>query len=193
MSCRLFCPWRRMGGRHFSLMMKALSMQSVMNSERLLNATKWIEATPGTAAKQAIDEKHIDALSKRFARCAMRLGYEDLEERVQGSLRRVKDQKNEDRFARLTAELSNVFGDKVVGTHWQSGSARLSSSVGTPRMVQSCPKRGGVAALFKATHAAECFAYLLPIKDLPMTKEGMRRAASSELVEHCKLHERLAS
>jgi hypothetical protein len=37
--------------------------------------------------------------------------------------------------------------------------------------------------LFKAIQAAECFAYLMLIRDLPMSDTGRKRVASAELVE----------
>ena len=39
----------------------------------------------------------------------------------------------------------------------------------------------------KATHAAECAAYLLLIKDLPMTEKGRKRAASAKMVEYYRV------
>lgn len=168
-----------------SAMMDAFSLDDVMSPTRLLNATKWIESTPGTAAKQAIEETHVVALSSLLSRHAIRLGYEQIRGRLKNSLRRISEEQNTDRFARLVAVLKDTFGDQVVGDDlaaWVSEAFTLRGKVAHRPIIRQTDKEYELFA--KAVHAAECFAYLMLISELPMCERGRERAASSAMVEY---------
>lgn len=168
-----------------SAMMDAFALNDVMSSTRLLNATKWIESTPGTAAKQAIKETHVLALSSLISRHAIRLGYEKLLGRLKSSLKRIAEEQNADRFARLVAVLKITFGDQVVGDDlaaWVSEAFTLRGRAAHRPIIRQTDKEYELFA--KAVHAAECFAYLMLIRELPMCERGRERAASSSMVEY---------
>ncbi len=171
-----------------SAMMDAFSLDDVMSPTRLLNATKWIESTPGTAAKQAMEEGHVVALSSLLSRHAIRLGYEKLLGRLKNSLRRIAEEQNADRFVRLVTELKNTFGDKVVGDDlaaWVAEAFTLRGKAAHRPIIRQTDEEYELFA--KAVHAAECFAYLMLIRELPMCERGKERAASSAMVEYYRV------
>ena len=167
-----------------SAMMDAFSFRDVMSPERLLNATKWIEATPGVKAHPVMSEEHILALCKLVSRNAVRLGYRAISGRLRNSLRQIASEQNVQRFARLVADLKVCYGDQVVGddlAEWVAeafswrGKAAHRPIIGQTEAEYEC--------FAKATHAAECFAYLMLLRDLPMSHEGKKRVESAPLVE----------
>lgn len=171
-----------------SAMMDAFSLDDVMSPTRLLNATKWIESTPGTAAKQAMEEGHVVALSSLLSRHAIRLGYEKLQGRLKNSLRRIAEEQNADRFVRLVADLKATFGEKVVGDDlaaWVAEAFTLRGKVAHRPIIRQTDEEYELFA--KAVHAAECFAYLMLIRELPMCEAGRKRAASSAMVEYYRV------
>ncbi|WAC27870.1 hypothetical protein [Ancylobacter sp. SL191] len=171
-----------------SAMMDAFSLDDVMSPNRLLNATKWIESTPGAAAKQAMEERHVVALASLLSRHAIRLGYEKLLGRLKNSLRRIAEEQNADRFVRLVAELKATFGDKVVGDDlaaWVAEAFTLRGKAAHRPIISQTDEEYELFA--KAVYAAECFAYLMLIRELPMCERGRKRATSSAMVEYYRL------
>jgi hypothetical protein len=167
-----------------SAMMSTFALHDEMSPERLLNATKWIEATPGTKPQPAMSEDHILALCKLVSRNAEKLGYGVIAGRLRNSLRQIANEQNAQRFARLVSELKTFYGDQVVGDDLAEWVAEAFSWRGR---AAHRPMIGYTEVeykrLFKAIQAAECFAYLMLIRDLPMSDTGRKRVASAELVE----------
>jgi hypothetical protein len=171
-----------------SAMMDAFALDDVMSPTRLLNATKWIESTPGTSAKQAMEEGDVVALSSLLSRHAIRLGYGKLLGRLKNSLRRIAEEQNADRFVRLVAELRATFGAKVVGDDlaaWVSEAFTLRGKAAHRPIIRQTDEEYELFA--KAVYAAECFAYLMLIRELPMCERGRERATSSPMVEYYRV------
>lgn len=159
-----------------------------MSPERLLNATKWIEATPGTEPRRVMSETHVLALSKLVSRNAVSFGYGAVTGRLRNSLRQIASEQNVRRFARLVADLKAFYGDQMVGDDLAEWVAEAFSWRGRaahrPIIGQTEDEYKRFA---KATHAAECFAYLMLLRDLPMSGKGKERVAHAPLVAAYRL------
>ncbi len=171
-----------------SAMMDALSLDGIMSPTRLLNATKWIEATPGTTATQAIEPEHVSALSNLLSRQAIKLGYEKFRGRLANSLKQIAQEANSARFDRLVADLRSTFGHGIVGDDLAAWVAEAFSNRGKAAHRPIIRQSELEYELFsQATQAAECFAYLMLLRDLPMTEEGRYRAGSARLVQYYRV------
>lgn len=167
-----------------SAMMEAFAMHDVMSPARLLNATRWIEATPGMKPVPAMAENHILALSRLVNRHAVKFGYNAITGRLRNSMRQIANEQNAQRFTRLVSELKAFYGHQVVGDDLAEWVAEAFTWRGK---AAHRPMIGNTEAEYerfaKATHAAECFAYLMLLRDLPMSDAGRTRIVSAELVE----------
>jgi hypothetical protein len=171
-----------------SAMMDALSLDGIMSPTRLLNVTKWIEATPGTTATQAIAPGDVTALASLLSRQAIKMGYKKLRGRLSNSLTQIAQEANSARFDRLVAELKTMFGHEIIGDDLAAWVAEAFSNRGKaahrPIIRQSQLE---YEVFSQATQAAECFAYLMLLRDLPMTKAGRYRAGSARMVQYYRV------
>jgi hypothetical protein len=167
-----------------SALIVAYNLDDEMSPTRLLNAVKWIEETPGTKAQRAIPKPDADKLTRVVVEEAKRLGYGDYTDAFRNMIGAIAKERHTVRFERLVAELKAQFGDQVVGDDlaaWVTKAVALRNPAAHGMILRQTDEEYEEFA--KAVHAAECFAYLLLIRDLPMTKQGLTRAASSSLVE----------
>jgi len=168
-----------------SAMSDAFKLREMMTPNRLLNATKWIEATPGTKPEQAIAKGHIAALSNLMSREAIKLGYDKIRGRLSNSLGQIAKEQNADRFLRLVRQLQTRFGADVVGEDlaaWVAEAFTLRGKIAHGPLLRQSEQEYELFA--KAVHAAECFAYLMLISDLPMGEAGRKRVAHALMVEY---------
>ncbi|MEG8030682.1 hypothetical protein QP179_03315 [Sphingomonas aurantiaca] len=165
-------------------MMEAMSLKGQINPTRLINATKWIEATPGVKPKSAMKDLDITALSSLLARNAIKLGYSNIRGRIANCFKQIASEANSARFIRLVAELKLVYGEKVVGddlASWVAEAFTVRGSVAHGPIIRQTELQYQI--FVRATYAAECFAYLLLLRDLPMSDEGRIRVGSAAMVE----------
>lgn len=171
-----------------SAMMEALSLQNVMNAERLLNVTRWLEATPGTQPGRIFTDDHRSALGKLAARGAENLGYDlSLRGRVKGAVSGIKEDRNLV-WKRLVSEIQAVFGEHLIANDLAAWVGKAFSLRGN---AAHRPIIGFTEAEYetfsRAVFSAECFALLMLLKDLPMTAEGRRRVGEAPLVRYYQL------
>ncbi len=172
-----------------SALIVAYKLDDEMSPTRLLNAVKWIEETPGTKPQRAIAKGDANKLSRLVADEAKRLGYGDYTEALRNMIGAITKERHTVRFERLVGELKVQFGDQVVGDDlaaWVTKAVALRNPAAHGMILRQTDEEYEEFA--KAVHAAECFAYLLLIRDLPMTEEGLKRAASSSLVEGYRIN-----
>lgn len=167
-----------------SAMMVAFALRHETSSERLLNATKWIEVTPSTKAQPTISNRHVRWLSDLLNRNAVKLGYVSIKDRLSGCLRQIANEQNSRRFTRIAADLKAFYGDDVVGDHlaeWVTEAFRFRGKAAHHPVIAQTDAE--YMRLAMATYAAECFAYLMLLRALPISTEGKTRVASAPLVE----------
>lgn len=165
------------------LMMGALSSKREMSVDRLMQACKWFEEIPLTKLQQSIQEKHLGEIAAVAVAKATELGYGPIEPRIQGALRSIKTERNEDRFNRLVEAVRARFGAKV-----------LNDSV-TADLMKAIALRGKGAhghldassehefkEFGRAVYAMEALAWLLTALELPMNTEGVEAVNSNPLV-----------
>lgn len=166
-----------------SAMMDAFALQGMTGSERLLNATKWIEQTPGAESQRAMSEEDIKEISNVMSRRADELGHGGIYDRLSNCLSMVAAEKRSQRFSRLTRELKAFYGESIVGddlAEWVTEAFhRRGKAAHCPIIYTSAAERERV---YMAIHAAECFAYLMLLRELPMSNEGKTRVAEAPLV-----------
>lgn len=167
-----------------NMMMGALALQNILSGERLLTACNWLEEIPGADSEMAVSDEDIAAIAAAAAAEAGKRGHADYEPRVAGVIRsQLKKESNAERFARLHASVSARFGDDALGADI------------VPHLLKAMQYRGRVAhghfqpadgeefqAFTKSIYAMEALCYLLTIKDLPISDEGMRRALRQRIV-----------
>lgn len=166
-----------------SAMMDAFTLQGVTGSDRLLNATKWVEATPGTGARRAMSEEHIKEISDVMSRRADELGLGGIYDRLSNCLGMVASETRLQRFSRLTHDLKAFYGNLIVGddlAEWVNEAFGVRNKAAHSPIIYSSEVER--TRMYMAIHAAECFAYLMLLRELPMSDEGKTRVAEAPLV-----------
>ena len=167
-----------------AMMMGAFALQDTLSGERLLNACSWLEEIPGADSEIIASEEDIAAIADAAAAVAEKRGLADYRTRVAGVIRgQLKKESNAERFARLQGAVRERFGDDAPGDDI------------VPHLLKAMQLRGQAAhgyfepvrdadfqAFSKAIYAMEALCYLLTVKDLPMSGEGMIRATRQHIV-----------
>lgn len=165
------------------LMMNALALSNTASPERLLNACKWLESTPGAGARRALSDDHVARIARAALAEAATLGHDALGPRIRGALRLVGSESNADRWSRLIDEARASFGDHVIGEGMlddlrhayalRGGAAHSHLELGAGEAFHD---------YLAAVAAVECLSYLLMLLGLPMTDEGRLRVERSAFV-----------
>lgn len=170
-----------------ALMMAALETQGVMSGERLLNAARWLEETPGAKAAGVVAAEHAKALGKLVDKWAEKLGYGSLGGRFKNALSNVALESNRERFTRLVTEVRDVFGDEIVDggmVVWLLEAMKLR---GPAAHRANTGIDTDLAVFQRAVYALECLNLLLMLKDLPIGNDAVGRARRHPLVEQYRL------
>lgn len=166
------------------LMMRALSLADTASPERLLNASKWLESTPGAGARPALSQEDVDSITAAAVAEARALGHGELQERVRGALSYIGGESNRNRWQRLIAEVGSTFGADVVDDRLLDD-LRMASRLRGSAAHSHLEVGGGsdFRDFIAAVAAVECLAYLLMLKRLPVSDGGRARVRRSTLVQ----------
>jgi hypothetical protein len=173
--------------RAYSLMMASLSLTNEISANRLMAVWRWFEEIPGTGMTSVIADKDISAISEQATNKAKDLGYEGIQNRIVGALKRIGTETNFERFERLVASARakfgvDIFDDKILD--------HLDRAIGFRGRVAhghiGTDSESEFRQFAKSTHAMEALCFLLTIRDMPMTEEGIRRVRSNPFVSDYK-------
>jgi hypothetical protein len=167
-----------------NMMMGSLGLQRVMSGERLMTACGWLEEIPGADSAMAVSIDDINAIAEVAGAEAEKRGHKDYKARIAGVIRgQLKKESNGERFARLHKLICDKFGNGA-----------LHENV-IPYLLRAMQFRGRIAhgnfepdseadyqSFAKSVYAMEALCYLLTIRDLPMSDEGVRRATAQQIV-----------
>lgn len=173
-----------------SLMMGAFKLQQTISGERLLNACTWLEEIPGANSALAASEEDIEAIAAVAGAEAERRGLKDYRPRIAGVIRgQLKKESNAKRFERLRRDVVARFG-----------AAALAEDI-VKHLLSAMKYRASVAhglyepedetdfqAFSHAIYSLEAICFLLTIKDLPFSGEGVRSASQQQIVVNHRQH-----
>ena len=170
------------------LMMSAFKLRNVMSADRLLNAFKWLEETPETGVRRAINEENLEKILGSAIATANELGISDLEKRIRGGLAAIKTENHEQRFSRLIREVRETFGETVVPDELLDALKMAVAFRGKSAHGLFLPKHEEEYQAFqRSVYGLECLCYLLLVKDLPMSLDGRQRVYRSHPVQNFRL------
>ena len=167
------------------LMMKSLSLVGEISPERLLAACKWFEEIPTAKSTSAITEAHVEQIAHSASNKAVELGYGDIKHRVFGSLKQINTETHRERFTRLVCSVGNKFGHAVLDDAIIENLKRTITFRGKVAHGHFNFDTDAKFRLFaKSIYAMEALCFLLTIRDLPISDEGIVRAGDHPFVRN---------
>lgn len=174
-----------------ALLMECLALSNEGGLNRFLNACRWFEEIPGAAATEAIASGHVEAIAEVASAKAVELGYGPISGRVAGSIKRIAEETQRERLRRLLTAVQKRFGfgvldDSIVEDLMRAMELRGKAAHGHLRY-ESNEDYGSFA---RSMFALEAFCFLLTVRDLPMSKDGLNRAGANPIVQryrHCSI------
>jgi len=169
-----------------SLMMRCLKLNHTASTDRLLSACKWLGEIPNAKSQSAISDENIESIAEAAAKKAFELGHAGITHRIVGSLKSIKSETHDERFARLLNEIEKKFGaivdGKIKNDLKNAMELRGKSAHGhyDPESDEEFLK------FMKAIRAVEALCFLLTLKDLPIKAEGVKRLRSNPFVQDYK-------
>ncbi|MDO9412286.1 MAG: hypothetical protein Q7T81_06895 [Pseudolabrys sp.] len=171
------------------LLMGCLALSNEGGPSRFLNACRWFEEIPGATATQAIASSHVDAIAEVASAKAVELGHGAIAGRVAGLIKRISEETQRARLQRLLLTVQKRFGagvlqDSVVEDLLRAMKLRGKAAHGHLRYESNHDY--GVFA--RSMLALEAFCFLLTVRDLPMSNDGLKRAGANPIVQryrHC--------
>jgi hypothetical protein len=169
-----------------SLMMKSFGHRSTISAERLLVAFRWLEEIPVAAQLSPIKHESVEIIAGRAAEVALELGFSDWIDRIRGALRVLRFESHKDRFTRLVTTLYDRFGSSIVAPEIVTDLVSAIHFRGKVAHGHFQPKSDKeVRNLIRAIAALECLNYLLMLRDLPISEDGIKRIQNSRILsEH---------
>lgn len=171
----------------YGLMMSALRRRERIDQDRLLNAFSWFESVPLDQKSKDFAQSEIDEISAAAINKAHELGLSGKDERIRRILGQLKAESASLRFKRLLKTLRERFG------------ATLAT---LDRFEQDCldaiPLRGKAAHgdfsmddvsfsdFSRAIYAVECAAFLLMVRDLPISEAAQSRLHGHPLMDYVR-------
>lgn len=169
-------------------MMRCLSLNGEISSDRLLAACKWFEEIPLTKSKTIISDEDINNIANLASQKALELGYSDIQSRVSGALKTIKSETHEDRFSRLTKMVKDKFKSEAVGTEIVVHLKKAIEFRGKAAHGHFSPKNEKEYRLFsKSIYAMEALCFLLTAYDLPINNDGIERMHNNPLLKNYRL------
>ncbi len=166
-----------------TLMMGSFKLKGEISAERMLAAFKWMEEIPTAKQLMPINNCHVKKIAAQAARVAAKLGYGEWLKRIEGSLSVLRFESHRDRFSRIAGTLRDRFGADIVDAKIVDHLVRATTFRGriAHGHFEPCDD-DEFAAFTKANAALECFNYLLMLRDLPISDEGIERIRSSRIL-----------
>lgn len=170
------------------LMVQALRLRNEVSAQRLLNACRWLEELPNTASMPAIPDEDVQLIADSASARAAELGYGDLTRRIAGSIKHLRKESHDARFARLVALIRAKFGDKIL---YEDIVDRLRKAIEFRGRVAhghfEAKDEAELKEFMHCTCALECFCYLMTLLELPINDEGRRRVSGNAFVDEYRM------
>jgi len=179
-----YADWRKASIQ----MMRCLSLNGEISSDRLLAACKWFEEIPLTQSENIISDKDIQIISKVATVKASELGYSNISNRISGSLKSIKSEANEDRFVRLVKMVKDKFGLASIDDEIISFLKKALAFRGKVAHGHFSPSDDEDLRIFsKSIHAMEALCFLLTAHDLPIINNSVERIHNNPFIQHYRL------
>lgn len=180
-----YADWRKASIQ----MTRTLALNGEISPDRLLAACKWFEEIPLTKSENAITDEHIQEIVDIAAEKAETLGYSsDIKKRISGSLKSIKTETHENRFARLINLIDEKFSlglpkDKFVDHLMKAQSFRGKAAHGH----FSPSDEEEFQAFAKSIYAMETLCFLLTSYELPINDKGRERISYNSFMKNYRL------
>ncbi len=167
-----------------NMMMGSLALQRVMSGDRLMTACRWLENIPGADSEMAVSDDDIDAIARVASAEAENRGHKDYQSRIAGVIRsQLKKESNSERFTRLHHSICHKFGNDALEPDIITNLLRAMQFRGRIAHGDFEPDNEAEYRSFaRSVYVMEAMCYLLTIRDLPMSLEGIQRAKGQQIV-----------
>ena len=155
-----------------------------MSGDRLMTACRWLENIPGADSEMAVSDDDIDAIARVASAEAENRGHKDYQSRIAGVIRsQLKKESNSERFTRLHHSICHKFGNDALEPDIITNLLRAMQFRGRIAHGDFEPDNEAEYRSFaRSVYVMEAMCYLLTIRDLPMSLEGIQRAKGQQIV-----------
>jgi hypothetical protein len=168
----------------YGLMNRSLKNRAEMDGERLRTATTWFENIPLDEPSLTADQ--VSALCSAAIAEAKRLGLNNVDKRLEGVISQLSRESLSMRFGRLIPTLRTRFGESLVPVRLEEDCKKAVSLRGTATHATLKGDEKSFIELSRAVYAVELVAFLLTIRDLPISEEALSRLAFHPLTEYLR-------
>lgn len=172
----------------YAMMMSSYALSRQISAERLINACRWFEELPNARSKRSLAEEQVEEIAAAASLKAVELGLDaTLQDRIAGSIKRIKEETTAERFTRLIAMVEDKFGKGVLPGDTLNHLRKAIQFRGRTAHGHFYPENDADHwAFLKATLALEALCCLLTAHDLPIVKAGLKRMRANPRVrDYC--------
>lgn len=171
----------------YALMMGALRLQNEIGADRLMKAFAWFEAIPLDEKSKSVSSKQADEIAAAAIKEASALGLVSQTDRIKSSLKKLAKEPLTERFQRLIESLEDQFGKKLVPSGLEQDCVKAIRFRGAAAHGGLNLDENRFDEFSRCVHAVECVAFLLMLRDLPISDGATDRIRGNSLMDYLRL------